>query len=108
MTTGTIDFITNSGLITPIEAIPTPDFAVPYAAPKPENLAVLRHVCVLELKGQRRSLAIEETCSHLVFQPQHISIGQQLVLTQAYQQGFVTTLSIEQTHRQTLELPQLP
>ena len=35
MTTGTMDFITSSGLMTPIEAMPTPDFAVPYAAPKP-------------------------------------------------------------------------
>lgn len=35
MTTGTIDFITSSGLITPMEAMPTPDFAVPYAAPMP-------------------------------------------------------------------------
>ena len=35
MTTGTIDFITSSGRITPIEAMPTPDLAVPYAAPKP-------------------------------------------------------------------------
>jgi len=29
MTTGTIDFITSSGRITPIEAMPTPDLAVP-------------------------------------------------------------------------------
>lgn len=34
MTTGTIDFVTRSGLRTPIAEIPTPDFAVPYAAPK--------------------------------------------------------------------------
>jgi hypothetical protein len=33
MTTGMIDFMINSGLITDIAAIPTPDFAVPYAAP---------------------------------------------------------------------------
>ena len=29
MTTGTIDFMTSSGRITPTEAMPTPDFAVP-------------------------------------------------------------------------------
>jgi hypothetical protein len=29
MTTGTIDFMTSSGRITPMEAMPTPDFAVP-------------------------------------------------------------------------------
>jgi hypothetical protein len=33
-----MDFITNSGLMTPIAAIPTPDFAVPYAAPKHEKI----------------------------------------------------------------------
>ena len=38
MTTGTMDFITSSGRITPIAAMPTPLLAVPYAAPKPENL----------------------------------------------------------------------
>jgi hypothetical protein len=37
MTTGTIDFITSSGLITPMEATPTLLFAVPYAAPIQEN-----------------------------------------------------------------------
>lgn len=35
MTTGTMDFITSSGRMTPMEAIPTPDLAVPYAAPMP-------------------------------------------------------------------------
>lgn len=34
MTTGMIDFIISSGLITDIAAIPVPDFAVPYAAPR--------------------------------------------------------------------------
>ena len=34
MTTGMIDFMINSGLMTDIAAIPTPDFAVPNAAPK--------------------------------------------------------------------------
>lgn len=29
MTTGTMDFMTSSGRITPIEAMPTPDLAVP-------------------------------------------------------------------------------
>ena len=29
-----MDFIIRSGLRTPIDAIPTPDFAVPYAAPR--------------------------------------------------------------------------
>jgi hypothetical protein len=33
ITTGIIFFITKPGCITPIEAIPTPDLAVPYAAP---------------------------------------------------------------------------
>lgn len=33
ITTGIIDFIINSGLMTLIAAIPVPDFAVPYAAP---------------------------------------------------------------------------
>jgi len=33
MTTGIIDFIMSSGLITAIAAMPVPDFAVPYAAP---------------------------------------------------------------------------
>ena len=33
MTTGMIFLITSPGFITPIEAIPTPDLAVPYAAP---------------------------------------------------------------------------
>lgn len=35
MTMGTMDFMTSSGLRTPIEAMPTPALAVPYAAPKP-------------------------------------------------------------------------
>jgi hypothetical protein len=30
-----MDFITSSGRMTPMEAIPTPDLAVPYAAPMP-------------------------------------------------------------------------
>ena len=34
MTTGTTDFMISSGLIILIAAIPVPDFAVPYAAPK--------------------------------------------------------------------------
>jgi hypothetical protein len=33
MTTGMILRMTRPGFITPIEEIPTPDFAVPYAAP---------------------------------------------------------------------------
>lgn len=36
ITTGIIDFIINSGRITDMAAMPTPDFAVPYAAPKAE------------------------------------------------------------------------
>uniref|UniRef100_A0A915AVR4 Uncharacterized protein n=1 Tax=Parascaris univalens TaxID=6257 RepID=A0A915AVR4_PARUN len=31
--TGMTDFMISSGLITPIDEIPTADFAVPYAAP---------------------------------------------------------------------------
>mmetsp|Transcript_124675 Transcript_124675/g.323898 ORF Transcript_124675/g.323898 Transcript_124675/m.323898 type:complete len:81 (+) Transcript_124675:356-598(+) len=34
MTTGMIERITMSGRITPMDEMPTPDFAVPYAAPK--------------------------------------------------------------------------
>ena len=34
MTTGMIDFITRSGFITPMDDTPTPDLAVPYAAPR--------------------------------------------------------------------------
>ena len=34
MTTGMIDFITRSGFMTPIDDTPTPDLAVPYAAPR--------------------------------------------------------------------------
>ena len=33
MTTGIIHLMTKPGFITPMEEIPTPDFAVPYAAP---------------------------------------------------------------------------
>lgn len=40
MTTGMIDFMINSGLITDMAAIPTPDFAVPYAAPKATQLKI--------------------------------------------------------------------
>ena len=34
ITIGTIDFMIKSGFNTPIDAIPIPDLAVPYAAPK--------------------------------------------------------------------------
>ena len=34
MTTGIIDFIISSGLMTDMAAMPVPDFAVPYAAPR--------------------------------------------------------------------------
>lgn len=37
MTTGIIDFMISSGLITDMAAIPVPDFAVPYAAPSAEK-----------------------------------------------------------------------
>lgn len=37
MTTGMMDFIISSGLITDMAAIPVPDFAVPYAAPRAKN-----------------------------------------------------------------------
>ena len=36
ITTGIIDFIIRSGFITAIAAMPTPDLAVPYAAPNAE------------------------------------------------------------------------
>ena len=38
MTTGTVDFKISSGRMTPIAEMPTPDLAVPYAAPKPTLL----------------------------------------------------------------------
>ena len=34
MTTGTTDFMISSGLSTPMEQMPTPAFADPYAAPR--------------------------------------------------------------------------
>jgi hypothetical protein len=34
MTTGMMDFMISSGLITDMAAIPVPDLAVPYAAPR--------------------------------------------------------------------------
>lgn len=37
ITTGMMDFIISSGLITDMAAIPVPDFAVPYAAPRAGN-----------------------------------------------------------------------
>lgn len=37
ITTGIIDFIISSGLITDMAAIPVPDFAVPQAAPSAEK-----------------------------------------------------------------------
>ena len=37
MTTGMIDFMMSSGLMTDMAAIPVPLFAVPYAAPKAER-----------------------------------------------------------------------
>ena len=37
MTTGMIDFMMASGLITAMAAIPVPDLAVPYAAPIAPN-----------------------------------------------------------------------
>jgi len=40
MTTGIIDFMISSGLMTAIAAMPVPDFAVPYAAPN----ATMRHI----------------------------------------------------------------
>jgi hypothetical protein len=40
ITTGTMFLITSSGRIIPMAEIPTPDFAVPYAAPKPADLVV--------------------------------------------------------------------
>jgi hypothetical protein len=53
MTTGIMDFIINSGLTTAIAAIPIPDFAVPYAAPKAvdhkrellQNQPIFAHKC---------------------------------------------------------------
>ena len=43
MTTGITFFMMSSGLITPIAAIPTPDLAVPQAAPKQENIIEAAH-----------------------------------------------------------------
>ena len=47
ITTGMIDFIISSGLITLMAAIPVPLFAVPYAAPRAkfENEQSLRRRC---------------------------------------------------------------
>ena len=43
MMTGTTFLMIKSGRRTPIEAIPTPDLAVPYAAPKPrQNLEIAK------------------------------------------------------------------
>ena len=41
MTTGMIDFIIKSGFMTAMAEIPTPDFAVPYAAPNAERKQLL-------------------------------------------------------------------
>ena len=38
MTTGMMDFMIASGLMTAIAAMPVPDFAVPYAAPIAEMI----------------------------------------------------------------------
>ena len=35
----------SSGLITPIAQIPTPDLAVPYAAPKPIRIVDIFYTC---------------------------------------------------------------
>ena len=37
LTTGMMDFMINSGLMTDMAAIPVPDLAVPYAAPRAEK-----------------------------------------------------------------------
>ena len=56
MTTGTMDFMTSSGRITPMDAMPTPDLAVPYAAPMPGTEGAER--------GRRVTLALssEKQC----------------------------------------------
>ena len=38
MTTGMMDFIISSGRSTPMDMMPTPDFAVPYAAPRSREM----------------------------------------------------------------------
>lgn len=43
MTTGIIDFIISSGLITDMAAIPVPDLAVPYAAPSAAKKKLYHH-----------------------------------------------------------------
>lgn len=40
MTTGMMDFMMSSGLITDIAAMPVPDLAVPYAAPNAEKRTI--------------------------------------------------------------------
>jgi hypothetical protein len=45
ITTGMMFFITSPGCITPMEAIPTPDFAVPYAAP----MSIQNMICELNV-----------------------------------------------------------
>lgn len=50
ITTGMIDFMINSGLITDIAAIPVPDLAVPYAAPSAEKQKYFKFQCFMSMK----------------------------------------------------------
>ena len=43
MTTGIIDFMMRSGFMTAIAEIPTPDLAVPYAAPRADKGVCYNH-----------------------------------------------------------------
>lgn len=67
MTTGMIDFMMSSGLMTDMAAIPVPLFAVPYAAPKAErekNALDIPKYCSLvkEIVLEQLSQHKEELC----------------------------------------------
>lgn len=70
ITTGRTFFITNPGFNTPIEAIPTPDFAVPYAAPRSERERKKKSIIPKRTKGRERKkkragfLNLPQTCKY--------------------------------------------
>ena len=51
MTTGMTDFIIKSGLRTPIEQIPTPDFVVPYEDPR-SNLRICEFYVLAKIRAE--------------------------------------------------------
>lgn len=56
ITTGIIDFMISSGLITDMAAIPVPDFAVPYAAPKAENKTIFYLISFISIYQLHKQL----------------------------------------------------